>query len=56
LPDAKSAKGDQERFWKARAAVAKYLMLDTTLVCVHQRVGGRKEGPKMRPWGVPEAD
>ena len=33
-----------------------YLMLDTTLVRVHQQAAGGKGGPKIRLWGVPEAD
>ena len=33
-----------------------YLMLDTTLVRVHQHAASGKEGPKIRLWGVPEAD
>ena len=32
----------------------KYLMLDTTLVRVHQQAAGGKGGPKLRRWGVPE--
>jgi putative transposase len=34
----------------------KYLMLDTTLVRVHQQAAGGKGGPRIRRWGVPEAD
>jgi putative transposase len=34
----------------------KYLMLDTTLVRVHQQAAGGKGGAKLRRWGVPEAD
>jgi len=34
----------------------KYLMLDTTLVRVHQQAAGGKGGPRLRRWGVPEAD
>ena len=33
----------------------KYLMLDTTLVRVHQQAAAGKGGPKLRRWGVPEA-
>jgi len=33
-----------------------YLMLDTTLVRVHQQAAGGKGGPKIGLWGVPEAD
>ena len=33
-----------------------YLMLDTTLVRVHQQAAGGKGGPKIRLWGVPEVD
>ena len=32
----------------------KYLMLDSTLVRVHQQAAGGKGGPKIRLWGVPE--
>lgn len=32
----------------------KYLMLDTTLVRVHQQAAAGKGGPKLRRWGVPE--
>jgi transposase len=34
----------------------KYLMLDSTLVRVHQQAAGGKGGPRIRLWGVPEAD
>jgi transposase len=33
----------------------KYLMLDTTLVRVHQQAAAGKGGRKLRRWGVPEA-
>lgn len=33
----------------------KYLMLDTTLVRVHQQAAAGKGGLKLRRWGVPEA-
>ncbi len=33
-----------------------YLMLDATLVRVHQQAAGGKGGPKIRLWGVPEED
>jgi transposase len=33
----------------------KYLMLDTTLVRVHQQAAAGKGGLKIRRWGVPEA-
>ena len=33
-----------------------YLMLDTTLVRVHQQAASGKGGPRIRRWGVPEAD
>lgn len=33
-----------------------YLMLDTTLVRAHQQAAGGKGGPRIRLWGVPEAD
>jgi putative transposase len=32
----------------------KYLMLDSTLVRVHQQAAGGKGGPRIRRWGVPE--
>ncbi len=32
----------------------KYLMLDTTLVRVHQQAASGKGGPKLRNWGAPE--
>ena len=34
----------------------KYLMLDSTLVRVHQQAAGGKGGLRIRRWGVPEAD
>lgn len=34
----------------------RYLMLDTTLVRVHQQAAGGKGGPKIRLWGVREED
>jgi len=33
-----------------------HLMLDTTLVRAHQQAATGKGGPKIRRWGVPEAD
>lgn len=33
-----------------------YLMLDSTLVRVHQQAASGKGGPRTRLWGVPEAD
>src|SRR6202166_764318 len=33
-----------------------YLMLDTTLVRVHQQAAGGKGGPKIWLWGVPAED
>ena len=33
----------------------KYMMLDSTLVRVHQQAAGGKGGPRIRLWGVPEA-
>jgi putative transposase len=33
-----------------------YLMLDTTLVRVHEQAATGKGGPKIRLWGVPEVD
>ena len=35
---------------------SRYLMLDTTLVRVHQQAAGGKGGPRVRLWGVPEVD
>ena len=34
----------------------KYLMLDSTLVRLHQQAAAGKGGPRLRLWGVPEAD
>ena len=34
----------------------RYLMLDSTLVRVHQQAASGKGGPKIRQWGVPEED
>ena len=34
----------------------RYLMLDSTLVRAHQQAATGKGGPKIRRWGVPEAD
>jgi transposase len=34
----------------------RYLMLDSTLVRVHQQAAGGKGGPKIRLWGAPEED
>ena len=34
----------------------KYLMLDSTFVRAHQQAAIGKGGPKIRRWGVPEAD
>ena len=33
-----------------------YLMLDSTLVRAHQQAATGKGGPRIRRWGVPEAD
>ena len=33
-----------------------YLMLDSTLVRVHQQAAGGKGGPAIRLWGIPEED
>ena len=33
-----------------------YLMLDSTLVRVHQQAASGKGGAKIRLWGVPEVD
>lgn len=33
-----------------------YLMIDSTLVRVHQQAATGKGGPRTRLWGVPEAD
>jgi transposase len=34
----------------------KYLMLDSTIVRAHQQAATGKGGPRIRRWGVPEAD
>ena len=34
----------------------RYLMLDSTIVCAHQQAATGKGGPRIRRWGVPEAD
>ena len=34
----------------------RYLMLDSTLVRAHQQAATGKGGPRIRLWGVPEAD
>ena len=33
-----------------------YLMIDSTIVRAHQQAASGKGGPKIRRWGVPEAD
>lgn len=33
-----------------------YLMIDSTIVRAHQQVTNGKGGPRIRLWGVPEAD
>ena len=33
-----------------------YLMLDSTIVRAHQQAATGKGGPRIRRWGVPEAD
>ena len=33
-----------------------YLMLDSTIVRAHQQAANGKGGPRIRRWGVPEAD
>lgn len=33
-----------------------YLMLDSTIVRAHQQAASGKGGPRIRRWGVPEAD
>ena len=33
-----------------------YLMIDSTIVRAHQQATSGKGGPKIRRWGVPEAD
>ena len=33
-----------------------YLMIDSTIVRAHQQAASGKGGPKIRHWGVPEAD
>jgi len=53
-----SRKGVWERVFAAliRDLDSKYLMLASTLVRVHQRVAAGKGGPRLRLWGIPEAD
>ena len=34
----------------------RYLMLDSTIVRAHQQAATGKGGPRIRRWGVPEAD
>jgi putative transposase len=50
--------GVWERVFKALIGDPKneYLMLDTTLVRAHQQAATGKGGPRIRLWGVPEAD
>ena len=50
--------GVWERIFKSLIKDPKnqYLMLDTTLVRVHQQAASGKGGPKTRLWGVPEED
>jgi transposase len=33
-----------------------YLMIDSTIVRAHQQAASGKGGPRIRRWGVPEAD
>jgi putative transposase len=33
-----------------------YLMIDSTIVRAHPQAANGKGGPKIRRWGVPEAD
>lgn len=33
-----------------------YLMLDSTIVRAHQQAANGKGGPRIRRWGIPEAD
>jgi len=40
----------------ARDRDNQYLMLDSTLVRAHQQAAAGKGGPRIRLWGVPEAD
>jgi len=35
---------------------SRYLMLDSTIVRAHQQADTGKGGPRIRRWGVPEAD
>jgi len=35
---------------------SQYLMLDSTIVRAHQQAAAGKGGPRIRRWGVPEAD
>jgi len=50
--------GVWERIFEAltRDRDNQYLMLDSTLVRAHQQAATGKGGPKIRRWGVPEAD
>jgi len=50
--------GVWERVFKALIGDPKneYLMLDTTLVRAHQQAATGKGWPRIRLWGVPEAD
>jgi putative transposase len=34
----------------------RYLMIDSTIVRAHQQAASGKGGPRIRRWGVPEAD
>ena len=34
----------------------RYLMIDSTIVRAHQQAANGKGGPRIRRWGVPEAD
>jgi len=50
--------GAWERIFKTLSADRnnQYLMLDSTIVRAHQQAASGKGGPKVRRWGVPEAD
>jgi putative transposase len=50
--------GVRERVFAALTADRdnQYLMIDSTIVRVHQQAASGKGEPKIRRWGVPEAD
>jgi len=50
--------GVWERVFEALTADRdnRYLMIDSTIVRAHQQAATGKGGPRIRRWGVPEAD